>query len=162
MIKFKRYHTIFLGPFEIMVRPSGPPSRTSWCWVHHFLLVGILQWNVGETYFKGFTCFRWFLLSWGEKGPQASLYIAQTWSLSSGHAAGYLVTLFPTPFFIWCLRGICRSFGVSSWLTFKGELFFSSLDYEEVDISLTVMTDCRGCNTASYQMWNNQYVYEII
>lgn len=42
----------------------------------------------------------------------------------------------------------------------QGTFFY--LGYKEVDISLTVMTDCRGCKTAPCQMRNNQYVYEII
>lgn len=40
-------------------------------------------------------------------------------------------------------------------------MFFCS-GYEEVDISLTAMTDCRGSKTASCPVWDNQYVYEIV
>lgn len=39
---------------------------------------------------------------------------------------------------------------------------FFGLGDKEVDISLTAMTDGRGCQTAPCQMRNNQRVYEIL
>lgn len=147
IIKLQKYHTSLLGNFEIMVGSSSRASRTTGCWVYHFLLLSGLQGNVWETCSKGFTCLRWSSLLWGEEGSQASLipifHIVQMWPLSSGHAAGLFPEAISNMVFERSLLKFWRLF--FSWLTFKGALF--CLGYKEVDISLIAMTDCRGSKT---------------